>query len=146
MEPAHSETGDCRVEPPASILVARLSMSHLVPLLQFNRRGLSRSGSRRAFRSPSRFIFGWRRANRSFIRTTRLIRTTRQMYVVQLNRAFLEIPAWYIVRAYVGIDVAHAHAFGINLEEQDVELVNFGGSVWLDHCSSLSHHLNGSLE
>jgi len=24
MEPAHSETGDCRVEPPASILVARL--------------------------------------------------------------------------------------------------------------------------
>jgi putative DNA methylase len=27
MEPAHSETGDCRVEPPASILVARLSMS-----------------------------------------------------------------------------------------------------------------------
>src|SRR5271165_2000425 len=37
MEPAHSETGDCRVEPPASILVARLSMSHLVPLLDFNR-------------------------------------------------------------------------------------------------------------
>ena len=36
MEPAHSETGDCRVEPPASILVARLSMSHLVPLLEFN--------------------------------------------------------------------------------------------------------------
>jgi hypothetical protein len=37
MEPAHSETGDCKVEPPASILVARLSMSHLVPLLEFNR-------------------------------------------------------------------------------------------------------------
>jgi hypothetical protein len=37
MEPAHSETGDCRVEPPASILVARLSMSHSVPLLEFNR-------------------------------------------------------------------------------------------------------------
>src|SRR5215469_6966151 len=36
MEPAHSETGDCRVEPPASILVARLSMSHLVSLLEFN--------------------------------------------------------------------------------------------------------------
>ena len=36
MEPAHSDTGDCRVEPPASILVARLSMSHLVPLLEFN--------------------------------------------------------------------------------------------------------------
>jgi hypothetical protein len=36
MEPAHSETGDCRVEPPASILFARLSMSHLVPLLEFN--------------------------------------------------------------------------------------------------------------
>src|SRR5260370_22641972 len=36
MEPGHSETGDCRVEPPASILVARLSMSHLVPLLEFN--------------------------------------------------------------------------------------------------------------
>jgi len=36
MEPAHSETGDCRVEPPATILVARLSMSHLVPLLEFN--------------------------------------------------------------------------------------------------------------
>jgi hypothetical protein len=36
MEPAHSETGNCRVEPPASILVARLSMSHLVPLLEFN--------------------------------------------------------------------------------------------------------------
>ena len=36
MEPAHSETGDCRVEPPESILVARLSMSHLVPLLEFN--------------------------------------------------------------------------------------------------------------
>ena len=36
MEPAHSETGDCRVEPPASILAARLSMSHLVPLLEFN--------------------------------------------------------------------------------------------------------------
>src|ERR1700736_3249704 len=36
MEPAHSEAGDCRVEPPASILVARLSMSHLVPLLEFN--------------------------------------------------------------------------------------------------------------
>ena len=35
-EPAHSETRDCRVEPPASILVARLSMSHLVPLLEFN--------------------------------------------------------------------------------------------------------------
>jgi hypothetical protein len=39
MEPAHSETGDCRVEPPASILVARLSMSHLVPLLEFNQPG-----------------------------------------------------------------------------------------------------------
>ena len=36
MEPAHSGTRDCRVEPPASILVARLSMSHLVPLLEFN--------------------------------------------------------------------------------------------------------------
>jgi hypothetical protein len=36
MEPVHSETGDYRVEPPASILVARLSMSHLVPLLEFN--------------------------------------------------------------------------------------------------------------
>ena len=36
MEPAHSETGDCRVETPTSILVARLSMSHLVPLLEFN--------------------------------------------------------------------------------------------------------------
>jgi hypothetical protein len=36
MEPAHSETGDRRVEPSASILVARLSMSHLVPLLEFN--------------------------------------------------------------------------------------------------------------
>jgi hypothetical protein len=36
MEPAHSETGDCRVDPPASILVARLSMSQLVPLLEFN--------------------------------------------------------------------------------------------------------------
>jgi hypothetical protein len=36
MEPAHSETGDCRVEPPASILVARLSMSRLVPLSEFN--------------------------------------------------------------------------------------------------------------
>ena len=35
MQPA-SDTGDCRVEPPASILVARLSMSHLVPLLEFN--------------------------------------------------------------------------------------------------------------
>ena len=40
MEPAQSETGDCRVEPPASILVARLSMSHLVPLLEFNRSGV----------------------------------------------------------------------------------------------------------
>jgi CubicO group peptidase (beta-lactamase class C family) len=39
MEPAHSETGDCRVEPPASIFVARLSMSHLVPLLEFNQLG-----------------------------------------------------------------------------------------------------------
>ena len=39
MEPAHSETGDCRVEPPASILVAPLSMSHLVPLLEFNHDG-----------------------------------------------------------------------------------------------------------
>ena len=39
MEPAHSESGDCRVEPPASILVARLSMSHLVPLLEFNHLG-----------------------------------------------------------------------------------------------------------
>src|SRR5271165_7651447 len=36
MEPAQSETGDCRVEPAESILVARLSMSHLVPLLEFN--------------------------------------------------------------------------------------------------------------
>jgi hypothetical protein len=36
MEPAHSETRHCRVEPPASILVTRLSMSHLVPLLEFN--------------------------------------------------------------------------------------------------------------
>src|SRR5271165_4496963 len=35
-EPAQSETGDCRVEPAESILVARLSMSHLVPLLEFN--------------------------------------------------------------------------------------------------------------
>ena len=26
----------------------------------------------------------------------------------------------------------------VNLEEQDVELVNFGGSVWLDHSSSRS--------
>jgi hypothetical protein len=42
MEPAHSETGDCRVEPPASILVARLSMSHLAPLLEFNQQGRSR--------------------------------------------------------------------------------------------------------
>src|SRR5271165_2715280 len=33
-------TGDCRVEPPASILVERLSMSHLVPLLEFNHRNL----------------------------------------------------------------------------------------------------------
>src|SRR5271165_4535738 len=40
-EPAQSETGDCRVEPPESILVARLSMSHLVPLLEFNLCGSS---------------------------------------------------------------------------------------------------------
>jgi hypothetical protein len=26
----------------------------------------------------------------------------------------------------------------VNLEEQDVELVNFDGSVWLDHSSSRS--------
>jgi hypothetical protein len=42
MEPVHSETGDCRVEPPASILVARLCMSHLVPLLEFNQCSLTR--------------------------------------------------------------------------------------------------------
>src|SRR6516164_7645856 len=36
MEPAHSETGDCRVARPASILVAGLSMWHLIPLMEFN--------------------------------------------------------------------------------------------------------------
>src|SRR5271167_1132199 len=38
---AHSETEDCRVDPAASILVARLSMSHLVPLLEFTPTGES---------------------------------------------------------------------------------------------------------
>ena len=55
MEPAHSETGDCRVEPPASILVARLSMSHLVPLLEFNHATLALSiyGKRAASSLPA---------------------------------------------------------------------------------------------
>src|SRR6202011_3723750 len=43
MEPTHSEAGDCRVEPPASILVARLSMSHLVPLFEFNQIGIGKN-------------------------------------------------------------------------------------------------------
>src|ERR1700722_13873164 len=66
MEPAHSETGDGRVEPPASILVARLSMSHLVPLLEFNQ-GTARhqmTGRHASASSVSRIIYlAWNATN-----------------------------------------------------------------------------------